>query len=187
MTLTDMLVPTYRQMLTNLSQWLEKARAQLGSEKADRLLAARLAEDMYPLATQVRFCCVQAIEGMSQIARREFPTDRDVLLEEGRKGAAAPGTIDDAQSRIALALAYVDEIENLVQALEPGALVHHQLPDGSTLPFNALQYVRDWALPQFDFHLLMTYAILRREGVELGKADYVAHLLPMLQPASAPG
>ena len=49
------------------------------------------------------------------------------------------------------------------------------------------QYARDWALPQFYFHLMTAYAILRKEGVELGKADYVAHMFAYLHTGTAPG
>ena len=50
----------------------------------------------------------------------------------------------------------------------------------------ARQYVRDWATAQFYFHVMIAYAILRKEGVDLGKADYVAHLLPFLRPGMLP-
>ena len=58
MTLTDLLIPTYRNMLTTLRGLLDKAEAQLGAERAEALLSARLAPDMFPLATQVRFAAV---------------------------------------------------------------------------------------------------------------------------------
>src|SRR4051812_15116514 len=53
MTLTDLLVPTYRNMLQTLIGLLDKAEAQLGAEKAEALLSARLAPDMFPLATHL--------------------------------------------------------------------------------------------------------------------------------------
>jgi hypothetical protein len=62
MNLTDLLVPTYRNMLRTLSDLLDKAVDQLGADKAEALLSARLAPDMFPLATQLRFACVQAQE-----------------------------------------------------------------------------------------------------------------------------
>jgi len=45
----------------------------------------------------------------------------------------------------------------------------------------AEQYVRDWTLPQFYFHVMAAYTILRAQGVALGKADYVAHMFPYLR------
>ncbi len=55
MTLTDLLIPTYRNMLRMLLGLLDKAEAQLGPGQAETLLSARLAPDMWPLATQLRF------------------------------------------------------------------------------------------------------------------------------------
>jgi hypothetical protein len=47
-------------------------------------------------------------------------------------------------------------------------------------------YTRDWALSQFYFHVMIAYAILRSQGVDLGKADYVAHMFPYLRPGTTP-
>ena len=63
MSLTNLLVPTYSQLLKALSAWIEKAGKQF-PEKAS-LLAARLAPDMFPLSTQVRFSCLQAYEAVA--------------------------------------------------------------------------------------------------------------------------
>jgi hypothetical protein len=62
MTLTGLLVPTYRNMLRMLAGLLDKAEAQLGGDKAQALLSARLAPDMWPLATQLRLAALQAFE-----------------------------------------------------------------------------------------------------------------------------
>ena len=50
----------------------------------------------------------------------------------------------------------------------------------------AEQYARDWTLAQFYFHVMTAYSILRNQGIELGKADYVAHMLPYLRPETIP-
>ena len=60
MSLTELLVPTYTQMLQAFRSWLEKAGEQLSAAQADALFSKRLAPDMFPLATQVRFVCLQA-------------------------------------------------------------------------------------------------------------------------------
>ena len=67
MKLSDVLVPTYIQMLKALSAWLRKAELQMTNGAAERLLSARLAPDMFPLSTQVRFACVQAQEGICSL------------------------------------------------------------------------------------------------------------------------
>lgn len=64
MTLKELLAPTYVQMLQALAAWLRKAQAERPGAAADALLLARLAPDMFPLSTQVRFACVQAQEGI---------------------------------------------------------------------------------------------------------------------------
>ena len=73
MTLPDILVPTYVQMLGALSAWLAKAEAQMPDGRAETLLVARLAPDMFPLSTQIRFACVQAQEGMFRLLGQAFP------------------------------------------------------------------------------------------------------------------
>ena len=100
MKLLDMLAPTYVQMLGALSAWLDKAEAQIRDDRAGSLLLARLAPDMFPLATQIRFACVQAQEGMLRLHDQAFPPELTELLNEGRNAAERPGTLAQAQARI---------------------------------------------------------------------------------------
>ena len=182
MTLPDLLVPTYVQMLGALSAWLAKAQSQRPAGQAEALLAARLVPDMLPLATQVRFACVQAQEGVFRLRGQEFPPSLRALLDEGRDADERPGTIADAQARIAETLAVVEVTASEGSAIEPSTPIAHSLPIGMTFDLTAEQYARDWALPQFYFHVMTAYAILRAHGVELGKADYVAHMFAFLRP-----
>jgi hypothetical protein len=185
MTLTNLLVPTYVQMLEALSGWLKKAAATMPADEAEALLTARLAPDMFPLATQVRFACVQAREATHRLTGTDFPAAITELLDEGRNAAEQPGSIADAQARIAETIA-------LLQGLAPDALdmapeqpVAHALANGMVFDLTAEQYARDWALGQFYFHVMTAYAILRSHKVALGKGDYIPHMLPFLR-ASAP-
>lgn len=175
MTLQDLLIPTYVQMLGSLSGWLDRAVEQRPNGEAEALLAARLAPDMFPLATQVRFACRQAQEGVFRLMEQDFPPELEALLDEGRNAGERPGTIASAQARIAETIAVVEQATAIT--IDPAAPIAHALPNGMTLDLTATQYARDWALPQFYFHLMTAYSILRAEGIELGKADYVAHLL----------
>lgn len=187
MTPRSLLLPTYAEMLKALSGWLEKAGWDLPAEEADRLMVARLAPDMFPLATQVRFACVQAIEGMHRLAQQPFPPMVDMLLEEGRSAGEAPGTIAQARARIDETLALVDRIsEGYALDPAPQAPLEHALPMGIVFDLTVEQYVRDWALPQFFFHLMAAYAILRAQGVPLGKADYVQHMFAHVRPGTMP-
>jgi uncharacterized protein len=186
MTLQDMLVPTYVQMLGALSAWLGKAAEERPIGGAQALLAARLAPDMFPLSTQVRFACVQAQEGVFRLRQQAFPPSIEVLLDEGRNAAERPGSIADARARIAETIGIVDATTAEPAELDPATPIAHTLPQGMVFDLTAEQYVRDWALPQFYFHLMTAYAILRAEGIELGKADYVAHMFAYLRPGTPP-
>ncbi len=186
MTLLDVAVPTYLQMLRALSAWLRKAEAQITDGDADALLSARLASDMFPLSTQIRFACVQAQEGVFRLQGRLFPETIEVLLNEGRNAADRPGSIADARARIEETLAIINASVAEAVNLRPKTPIAHTLPAGMIFDLTAEQYARDWALPQFYFHVMIAYAILRSRGVTLGKADYVAHMLPFLRTGTMP-
>jgi hypothetical protein len=186
-TLIDFVVPSYAQMLKALSGWLDKAAKQLPDDEAEALLSARLAPDMFPLATQIRFACAQALEGMYRLKREPFPPTLEALLDEGRNAGDRPGTLAKARARI-------DETIALVQSLAADAIVddaqgpiEHALPMGIVFDLTAEQYVRDWTIPQFYFHVMAAYAILRSRGVALGKADYAAHMFAHVRPGTMPG
>jgi hypothetical protein len=168
-------------MLTALSGWLDKAAAQLSPTEAQALLSARLAPDMFPLSTQIRFACVQVREAMCRLRALPFPAAITQLLDEGRNAGTHSGTIADAQARVA-------ETLTLLAKLKPDALdmaldqpIAHELANGMIFDLTAEEYARDWALGQFYFHVMTAYAILRNQGIALGKADYIPHLLPHLR------
>mgnify|MGYP000932932236 FL=1 len=181
MSLTSLLVPTFTQMLRALSGWLTKAQAQMPGEAAEALLSARLAPDMFPLSTQIRFACVQAHEASCRLRDMEFPASIDALLDEGRNGGERPGSMDDAQARIAETLALLEALAPDALDMAPAAPITHALPNGMIFDLTAEQYVRDWVLAQFYFHIMTAYAILRSEKLELGKIDYIPHMLPYLR------
>lgn len=186
MTLNDMLAPTYLQMLKALSAWLAKASEQLPADKADSIMHARLADDMFPLFTQICFSCVQAQEGMARLRQEELPGSIAGLLEDGRNALAAPRSIAEAQARIADTLRTVEAAATDAAYLAPDTPIAHTLPQGMVFDLTAAQYVRDWAIPQFYFHIMAAYAILRAQGVNLGKPDYVAHMFAFLRPGTMP-
>jgi uncharacterized protein len=186
MSLTQLVVKSYTQMLSALSAWLAKAEAQLGSSEAEALLTARLAPDMFPLATQIRFACVQAQEAVYRLQDAPFPSSMAVLRDEALNAGDWPGTIADAQ-------AWIDQSIKLLASLapdsfdgEPDRPIAHELPNGMIFDVTAEEYVRDWSLGQFYFHLMIAYAILRSNGVALGKADYVPHMVSRLRPGTMP-
>ena len=186
MLLQDMLVPTYVQMLGALSSWLGKAEEARPGECAHALLTARLAPDMFPLSTQIRFACVQAQEGVFRLRQEALPPSVEALLNEGRNAAEHPGSIADARTRIAETINIVEAAAGDAPEVDPATPIAHALPQGMIFDLTAEQYVRDWALPQFYFHLMAAYTILRTQGVELGKVDYVAHMFAYLRPGTLP-
>lgn len=186
MKLLDVLVPTYLQMLKALSAWLDKAEAQMPGGGVEALLSARLAPDMLPLSTQIRFACVQAQEGVFRLQGQSFPASVEILLDEGRQAVERPGSIADARARIGETVALVEAAASDAFDVDPATPIAHALPMGMVFDLTAEQYARDWALPQFYFHVMTAYAILRAEGVDLGKADYVAHMFAYLRPDTMP-
>lgn len=175
--LYDMTVPAYVNGLNALSAQLGKALAWSADKDIgeQQLLAARLAPDMFPLASQVRFTCMQAVQPASRLGARGAPA----FAEDGADFAAL-------QAQIADALAWLRAIDRAAVDGDADRPVSFDLPNGMVFDMTALTYVRDWAQPQFYFHLVAAYAILRHMGVPLGKADYVGHMMTYLRPGTAP-
>lgn len=188
MALTDLLVPTCSQMLRALSAWLDKAEAHAAArgDAPDALLSLRLAPDMYPLTAQVRFPCFQAQEAVHRLRGEPLPDELEEVRREGWDAGERPGALADARARIA-------EAQSFLAGVSPGALdegagrpIALELPNGMLFDLTGAQFVRDWTLPQFYFHLSTAYAILRHHGVALGKADLVPHMFAYLRPGFAP-
>lgn len=166
----DLLVPTQRNMLGTLKGLLAKAAAD---QRGDALMQARLADDMHPLAVQVRFLCNMVGEAIDRVTGITF-----VSTEED------PATIDEAIIRIGSTLEQLDEWEKLEFAADDAPL-ELALPNGMVFDMTTISYARDWSVPQFYFHVSMAYAILRKEGLDVGKADFVPHMFGYIrQPAA---
>lgn len=171
MTTAETLLTTYHNMLGSLDGWLAKAEEH---PKGDALLEARLADDMFPLARQVRFCSNLPGEAMNATSDVAFgPSDID------------DSTLSAARDRISATRAMIEGWRAVALAADDAPVIL-SLANGMTFDLTTASYVRDWALPQFYFHLMTAYAILRANGVALGKVDYVGYMLAfMRQPAGA--
>lgn len=139
----------------------------------DALLQARLAEDMHPLATQIRFVTNIPGEALSRLGVVEFTSSDDVLT-----------TFAEAKQLVAQTAAMLDGVSaDDMPAHDEG--IEFSIGDGAyNFAMTAEQYVREFSLPNFYFHLSMVYAILRMKGLSLGKADFIPH---MMQYFKAPG
>jgi len=170
MRLADFTLASFEQMLGTFDTLLAKAAT---GPKGEAVFAARLADDMFPLATQVRFATHQVVNTLNRLAGTNVEA------------------IDADHASIADARAHLADIRALIQATPADSFVADEttvefdLPNGMAFAMSAAEYVRDWSLPQFYFHLMTAYAILRKEGLPLGKADYVAYIVRHLK-ASAP-
>lgn len=175
MNLPDMVLPAFTQMLDALSGQLGKAREQLRNESkpVDGLLSARLAPDMFPLSSQVQFACLQAEEARARLLGDAIETvepvetvsEAEALISRTVKRLRASGTQG----------VRVDETRMIELKLQTGMIFDLDLPE----------YVRSWSIPQFYFHLITAYAIMRKEGIDLGKADYVPHMLRFVRDGTA--
>jgi len=156
-------------MLGTLDGLLSKAE---GDCRGNALMQARLAQDMHPLATQIRFVRDMPGEGMERLAGLDFTPRED-----------DPVTVKDARERIANTLGDIETWAERTFAADDDA-IELALSNGMTFDLTAAEYVRDWALPQYYFHVATAYAILRKEGIDIGKADYVPHMFRYVRGAA---
>lgn len=162
MSLYDQSIPVYRSRINTLIGLLTKAEAHA---KGDALLEARLAEDMHPLATQIRFVGNMPGEALPRISDREFASreDNESSLAAARKALTETGELLDSVTP-----------EELI---DPGETIVMALPNGMEFTMTADEYIREWSLPNFYFHLTTAYAILRMQGLDIGKIDFMPHMM----------
>ncbi len=161
--LYDMAVPTGIRMLGQLARVLEKAAAHAEAKGIDAavLLAGRLAPDMYALAKQVQVASDAAMDAGASLLGVQAPRHEDVER-----------TVPELVARLRRAILF---LESLPPAAFEGAEDRevHWRARGGTFATPALPYLRDHALPKLYFHVAMAYAILRHDGVPLGKGDFL--------------
>ncbi|MGH8262074.1 MAG: DUF1993 domain-containing protein [Steroidobacterales bacterium] len=159
----DTFVPMLRSLSAVLDKGAEHARAK--GLDPDSLVNARLAPDMFPLARQVQIACDQAKNGTARLTGQEPPR-----FEDNEK------TLAELKARIAKTLAYLDAMRPAQFEDARNRQVTFTLNEELALDMDGVQYLRDWALPHFYFHVVTAYDILRHNGVEIGKRDYLSHV-----------
>jgi hypothetical protein len=156
-------VPAYTQMLKSLSAVLKKAEAHAEAKKIDPsvFVNARLYPDMAPLARQIQIATDQVKGGLSRLSGSEPPSWADTET-----------TFAELQARIQKALDFAAAIKpEQIDGSEDRQIV---LKIGGTdMPFKGQQFLINFSLPNFYFHIVTAYDILRHNGVEIGKRDYM--------------
>lgn len=164
-TLSSAALPTFCTGLTNLDHCLAKAQANAAARKFDPnvLVGVRLAPDMLPFAAQIRIACDAAKLAVARIGGVEAPKFDDNEV-----------TFDDLRGRIAKTLEWLATVP--ADALDGREEADITFPVGrdKTRTMTGEAYLKHWAIPNFFFHVTMAYALLRHNGVDLGKADYLA-------------
>jgi uncharacterized protein len=159
-------VRQFARTLKNLDRVLNKAEEHALSRgfDADNFVNMRLAPDMLPLVMQVRIACDNAKSAAAGLSGRAAPKHEDNET-----------TLSDLHERIAKCLSFVDSVsEAEFQATTADTLVPLNYPAGKAL--RAEEYLFGRQIPNFYFHVVTAYDILRSGGVPLGKADYLGEL-----------
>ncbi|MEO7337185.1 MAG: DUF1993 domain-containing protein [Caldimonas sp.] len=159
-------VPIFARMLDNAGHWLDKAQAHAEARKFDPsvYLTARLAADMLPFTNQIQIACDGAKFAVARLSGVDGPT-----FDDSEK------TLSELRERLRATAAYVQSV--------PAAKIDGTEDKDITIPRRAGPmtlkgevYLKHFVLPNFFFHMTMTYALLRHNGVELGKMDYLGAL-----------
>ena len=160
-------LPIFKTMLDNLSHILAKAQAHAEACKFDpaALTQFRLAPDMLPFSRQIQIACDAAKNGVSRISGVEAPRFEDT-----------EATFPELKDRVRKTLEWLASVPaDKLNGTEDKEIT---FPIGrdKTRTMKCEAYLKHWMLPNFFFHVTTAYAILRHNGVDLGKADYLGKI-----------
>ena len=158
-------VREFAQMLRNLERWIDKAaeHAKARSFDVDVLVNARLAPNQYAFVQQVQSACDQAKFAAAYLGGKQPPSHPDTEQ-----------TFAELRERIQKCLGFLETVQAKDLAGGPERKVAPPWLNGRW--FRGDEYLVHVALPNFFFHATMAYAILRHNGVELGKMDYIGSM-----------
>jgi len=156
-------IPVFKQILNSLHAILEKAEAHAAEKKIEpaALLQFRLFPDMLPFTRQIQIACDFAKGAAARLGGLEVPSYEDTEV-----------TFAELKARIVKTLAYIDSVP---QASIEGSQ-ERAITTGSgekTKHFTGQTYLFHYAIPHFFFHATTAYDILRHNGVEVGKRDFI--------------
>ncbi len=165
MNLYDATVPIFTKLLKQMDRWLDKAVEYAATKKFDpeTLLQARLAPDQYPLIRQIQAACDQAKFTVAKLTGKEPPSHPDTEK-----------TIADARARLQTLADYLATFTREDFGGAEERRVSHQWMGGRGM--RGGDYLDQYALVNFHFHYTTAYAILRHNGVPLGKPDAIGSL-----------
>jgi hypothetical protein len=154
-----------KKMLTNLDKWVDTSveHAKKKSFEPNTLLTFRLAPDQYPLVRQVQSACDSAKAGAARLAGKEPPKHPDTEQ-----------TVDEIHARIRTVVAYLETFKEEDFAKADARPIVLPFLEGKTIL--GADYVTEMMLPNFYFHVTTAYAILRHNGVDLGKMAFIGSL-----------
>ena len=157
-------IPVFKQMLGGLQTVLHKAEAHATDKKIDpnALLQARLFPDMFPLLRQVQVASDFAKSVSARLAGVEVPK-----MEDNEQ------TFADLQVRITTVLAFMEGLDAALFADAATREIVTQAGTPKEKRFMGQSYLLNYGLPHFFFHTTAAYAVLRHNGVEVGKKDYI--------------
>ena len=163
--LYDITVPQFTKMLSNLSAILEKGAqfAQLKKIDMEVLLNSRLAPDQFNLTKQIQIACDTAKLSVARLTNKEAPTHVD-----------NEKTLPELQSRIESVIQYLNTFKPTDFANAATVKVSQPRWDGQYL--TGEEYALQHAIPNVYFHITTAYSILRHNGVEVGKKDYLGKM-----------
>jgi uncharacterized protein len=156
-------VPQFKKMLSNLSEILKKAETYSNQKKANEkvLLESRLYIDMFALTKQIQIACYQAKNGLARLAGIEPPKADDHET-----------SFAQLLERISKTIAFLDSLKP--EQLEGSDKKEIKFSIGEwKFEFIGDQYLFTWIIPNFYFHITTAYNILRHNGVDIGKVDYL--------------
>lgn len=159
-------IPAFTHTLSNLSAILEKAATYAEAKKIDPsvLIHARLAPDMFPLSRQVQI----ATDGVKACAARLSGTDIPSYADTEK-------TFPELQERIAKTIAFLKTFNAAQIDGSEGKAIAFKI-GGRDLSFNGQDYLTKFVLPNLYFHVTAAYAILRHNGLDIGKSDYLGKI-----------
>ncbi len=157
--------PVFTAALTNMQAWIDKAVAEGKDEKT--LVEARLAPDMRPFSGQIQMSSDTAKSAVARLTGIDAPSMPDTETSFAELKARCQRTIDFIGSVEPAAFEAADEREVVLK-----------FPNGMGYRFTGRDYLNGFALPNFYFHVTTAYALLRANGVGLGKPDFLQHLGP---------